>query len=137
MGAIPRKGLDKIMKWTEITKKFVGTPYRLGGWTPGKELDCLAFICLIQEAQGHKVDYYQDMNGYYLEDYADVTDHDLLNKMMIEFIYKNTYRIQPIEYRSGVVVIAKDGDTIYPSVLDGSGKLITCTRNRGVIVLSV
>ena len=106
------------MRWTEITKRFINTPYKLGGWTPGKELDCLAFICLIQEAQGYDVDYHQDINGYYLEDYTDVTDHGLLNKMMIEFIYRNTYKIKPTEYRSGVIVIAKDCDAIYPSVLD-------------------
>lgn len=124
------------MKWTEITEEFIGTPYKFGGWTPGKELDCLAFICLIQEAQGHEVDYYQDMNGYYLEDYTDIKDHGMLNKMMVEFIYRNTRRIQPIEYRPGVIVIAKDHNTIYPSVLDGSGKIITCTQKHGVIVLS-
>lgn len=119
----------KIKEWNKIADKYMSVPYKFGSWDINKGLDCLSFICLMMEEQGHSVDYYQEYDGIGLLNYTDIDDHDLLMDNMITFIRANSKEVEKINYHPGQIVIYQTGQIQSVGILDLNANIIICSIN--------
>ena len=122
------------MNWSEITKQYIGTPYEFGSWKKGETLECVSFIAYIMQDQGYAVDLTQRVGGFTKDTYKDITDKNLLNSLLIDWVYNNTDQIGLMQIKHGDIAIVDIKDKDYPGVLDTGNRVILCTESDGIKV---
>ena len=125
-----------MKSWHSITKKYIGVPYKFGSWKIEKGLDCLAFLVLMMQEQGYTIDWNDSIGGFTKETYVNLSDEDLINQLLYDYICKNTVKLNLYEYQVGDIVFIEVDNKIVPGILDGNAKVLTCSRLSGVILLS-
>jgi cell wall-associated NlpC family hydrolase len=126
------------MNWSDITKKYIGTPYQWGGTKPSIGLDCLQFLISILESQGYAIDHYELVGELQigLRNYLEISNHKLQNTLLLEWILKNSQEICMTEIKPGDIALCKYKNETIPGILDANGKVIICFLRYGVQLVS-
>ena len=115
------------MRMVEITKKYVGAPYKLGGQSIEEGLDCFSLILAITEDLGYEVP--NEFGGYTRETYPELYTCDPVKarKIMLKFISSICDKINPCLIRPKDLVILHNNETgnTFLGMFSGSNMVLT------------
>lgn len=123
------------IKWDDITKKYLGSPYKLGSWDPKEGMDCLSLVGSIALDVGYPVNFEDNFGGLTIDNYKN-HDEKKLNLILVDYI-RNRLEETPLkEAQNGdlVILINPQTNEEFVGVLCGNAKFMTCSIERGIVI---
>jgi len=119
------------MRVVELTKKYVGVPYKLGGKSVEEGLDCFSLILAVGEDLGYDLPY--EFEGCTRDTYAELFASSPLaaKRLMIAFLNSAYEKISPRRLRPKDLVLLSNPDTgnIVVGVYSGSNMVLTAPES--------
>ena len=122
-------GVVMKLGWAKIINKYIGKPYNFGIY------DCYTFICGVMEDQGYTVDHDQKIGVFNESNYMEISNHELLNKILDEWITSNSDEIKSSEAEPGDIVMVKMHKNLFPAILSTNSQVVACILGKGVKVI--
>jgi len=117
-----------------MTAKYVGTPYKLGGWSREEGFDCLSLMLSIADDRGIEVP--EEFEGVTRETYAELweTNKKKAERLLFKFAASLGQEIPPHRAFAGDLLIAKskaDGSLVL-AIHAGQSLMLSAFTDTGV-----
>ena len=119
------------MRMVAITRKYIGTPYKLGGKSVSEGLDCISLILAIGEDLGYDLPY--EFGGYNRDTYPQLYTKEPLKakKLMVDFLKSICNEINPRLLRPRDLVLLSNPATgnVVIGMYSGSNLVLTAPES--------
>jgi hypothetical protein len=127
--------LNRKKSFAEIMVKFIGKPFKHGGFGPDG-YDCIGLDYAYLVEAGKAANLVINLGEWRLDNYHELdrrTDHTEAHQKLLEIFMANGREVPVGEQVAGDPVIIKDksGD-LYPAIYTGNGNFMTAFKNTGV-----
>jgi cell wall-associated NlpC family hydrolase len=116
-----------------ITQKYVGAPYKLGGWSRTNGFDCFSLVYITAVRDFH-IQLPKEFEGITLDDYHELWEEDRVDAMsrLITFIRSVTKRVKKNFQISGDLLVLKSKTGMFIGIMAGTDSVLSSFENVGV-----
>ena len=131
-------GQNKKMRLAEITKKYVGAPYKLGSFDPKEGLDCLSLVLNFTRDLSGEVP--EEFDGVTIDDYPKLWKEEPIKakKKFVGFLASTFKEIDRRRSLPGDIIVCTDNNGKFVIGINaGNGQFLTVVENEGVRKLRI
>ena len=135
--------LSNRVNFSEITSKYLGARYKLGGWSKEEGMDCFSVIISIMRDMGAPLTDDIDMDGINTSNYVEKfkKDNESLMRAFKKFARHMGTQLEPSQVLTGdiIIVIPERGErrSEFVGIYGGNDKVITASPFLGVVGMNL
>ena len=119
----------------QISSKYVGAPYRMGGWSRQNGFDCFSLLYIIA-VNDYKMTLPKTFGGYTLDNYKDFWENCPrgTTRALIKYIRSVTDPVKKNYGLAGDVLILRGDHNIFLGMRSGTSMILSSFEDAGVTI---